>query len=162
MSIPAVGDRVWVPHEDHAWVCGRVGSVNTSGANISSDQGSFNLSSSQLSNLEHCGDHVDTDVDNLVDLDELSEGAILHHVRKRFNNKQIYTHVGAILVAVNPFERLNIYGESDVKRAANVVNTYPHVFITASVAYQQLRMNMKNQSVLISGESGAGMLCAFW
>jgi myosin heavy subunit len=37
-----------------------------------------------------------------------------------------------------------------------VSNTYPHVFITASIAYQQLIVNTKNQSVLISGESGAG------
>lgn len=151
-----VGDRVWIPHDDHAWLCGKIVNISGSGASVSSEHGNFNLSSTQLHDLEHCGDHVDDDVENLVDLDELSEGAILHHVRKRFNNKQIYTHVGAILVAVNPFERLDIYGETDMKRAANVVNTYPHVFITASVAYQQLRMNMKNQSVLISGESGAG------
>ena len=161
MSRAVVGDRVWVPHEDHAWICGKITSITSSGATVSSDQGNFNVTIAQLGNLEHCGDHVDDNVENLVDLDELSEGAILHHVRRRFNNRQIYTHVGAILVAVNPFERLDIYGEADVRKAANVVNTFPHVFITASVAYQQLRMNMKNQSVLISGESGAGMVIVF-
>ena len=77
-------------------------------------------------------------------------------MRKRFLNRVIYTHVGAILVAVNPFEHLDIYGDKDIKKASNVANTYPHVFITASIAYQQLSVNMKNQSVLISGESGAG------
>ena len=71
-------------------------------------------------------------------------------------NDLIYTHVGAILVAVNPFQRLGIYGDRDMKRASNVSNTYPHIFISASIAYQQLSVNMKNQSVLISGESGAG------
>jgi myosin-5 len=156
MAAADVGDRMWVPHDDHAWICGKITAVNSSGASISSDEVNFKISSAQLSGLEHCGDHVDDDIENLVDLDELSEGAILHHVRRRFNNRLIYTHVGAILVAVNPFERLDIYGEADMKRAANVVNSFPHVFITASVAYQQLRMNMKNQSVLISGESGAG------
>jgi myosin V len=95
-------------------------------------------------------------VENLVDLDELSEGAILHHVRKRFKKHQIYTHVGAILVAVNPFERLDIYGPNDLQKALNHVTPYPHVYVTAATAYRQLQSNMKDQSVLISGESGAG------
>jgi myosin heavy subunit len=89
-------------------------------------------------------------------LDELSEGAILHHVRKRFVNKTIYTNVGAILVAVNPFENLPIYGPADIKRCSDLMNPNPHVFVTGAVAYQQLQQNRKNQSVLISGESGAG------
>jgi len=151
-----IGDRVWVPHDEHAWLCGQIARVTATDAEISTEVGRIKMPPSQVQLLDHCGSHVDDDVENLVDLDELSEGAILHHVRKRFNNRMIYTHVGAILVAVNPFERLDIYGEADIRRASNVVNTYPHVFITASVAYQQLRMNMKNQSVLISGESGAG------
>ena len=152
----AVGDRVWVPHEDHAWLCGKITKSNPNDYEISCEIGKLKLSSKDVQTLDFCGSHVDDQVENLVDLDELSEGAILHHIRKRFHNQQIYTHVGAILVAVNPFERLDIYNESEIKKASNVVNTYPHVFITASVAYQQLRMNMKNQSVLISGESGAG------
>jgi myosin heavy subunit len=157
MTTKAVGDRVWVPHEDHAWLCGKITKYNPNeSSEISCDIGKLKLSTRDVQSLEYCGSHVDDNVENLVDLDELSEGAILHHVRKRFQNQCIYTHVGAILVAVNPFERLNIYSDEEIKKASNVVNTYPHVFITASVAYQQLRMNMKNQSVLISGESGAG------
>jgi myosin heavy subunit len=156
MATKAVGDRVWVPHEEHAWLCGKITKSNPNDYEISCEIGKLKLTSKDVQSLDFCGSHVDDNVENLVDLDELSEGAILHHVRKRFQNQQIYTHVGAILVAVNPFERLNIYNDEEIKKASNVVNTYPHVFITASVAYQQLRMNMKNQSVLISGESGAG------
>ena len=103
--------------------------------------------------LEVCGSHIDDNVENLVDLDELSEGAILHHKRLRFQKKIIYTHVGSILVAVNPFEALSIYGERDIRRAMDASQPYPHVFVTAATAYQQLRNNMKNQAVLISGES---------
>ncbi len=84
------------------------------------------------------------------------QGAILHHVRKRFSRGLIYTHVGAILVAVNPFEKLDIYGQDTVLRAQDLANTFPHVFVTAATAYAPVKRNMKNQSVLISGESGAG------
>ena len=77
----------------------------------------------------------------------------MHHVRKRFKAGHIYTHVGAILVAVNPFENLPIYSSAEMKRAAGAMNVYPHVFITAHVAFSQLKTNLKNQSVLISGES---------
>ena len=80
----------------------------------------------------------------------------MHHVRKRFARGLIYTHVGAILVAVNPFERLPIYGEDTIARAQDTSNIFPHVFVTAAVAYSQVQTNRKNQSVLISGESGAG------
>ena len=95
----------------------------------------------------------------MVDLDELSEGAILHHVRKRFVNNNIYTFVGSILVAVNPFKSLNIYSQVEIKKAESIVSLgipYPHVYVTGAIAFKQLKENAKNQSVLISGESGAG------
>ena len=105
--------------------------------------------SAEYSKLELCGSHIDDNIDNLVDLDELSEGAILHHTRKRFASKLIYTFVGAILVAVNPFENLPIYGAEDVRRANDLTNPRPHVFSTGALAYLQLQTNRKNQSVLI-------------
>lgn len=151
MSIFTVGDRLWVPDELEAWL---VGTVTSSTADkielkVGKSTKAFTKKQPEFSKLEPCGGHIDEDVDNLVDLDELSEGAILHHVRKRFVNKLIYTHVGAILVAVNPFERLDIYGPLDMKKAAEHVQPFPHVFVTGAVAYAQLQMNRKNQSVLI-------------
>ena len=121
----AVGDRVWVPHEDHAWLCGKVTKVTSTDAEVSVEIGKLKMTLKDLQGFDFCGGHIDDNVENLVDLDELSEGAILHHVRKRFQQKLIYTHVGAILVAVNPFERLNIYNEEEIKKASNIINTYP-------------------------------------
>lgn len=90
----------------------------------------------------------------------MSEGAILHHVRKRFLESNIYTFVGSILVAVNPFKALNIYSNDQLQRANSIISVgdiaYPHVFVTGAIALKQLKQNSKNQSVLISGESGAG------
>ena len=151
-----VGDRYWIPDDEHAWLVGLLKEFKSGVLEFQTDKG--HLKKFRVNDLkhklEHCGSHIDDHVENLVDLDELSEGAILHHVRNRFMKKIIYTHVGSILVAVNPFENLPIYGERDIRRAYESTSIYPHVFVTASVAYQQLKANRKNQSILISGESG--------
>ena len=156
MSALSKGDRVWVAHPEDAWIVGRINTINAKAAEVSTDKRGIIKVDLSTSALEPCGDHVDHDIDNLVDLDELSEGAILHHVRKRFTKKVIYTYVGPILVAVNPFEKLPIYEAVDIRQAKSHVQVYPHIFITAAVAFRQLDENKKSQSCLISGESGAG------
>jgi myosin heavy subunit len=64
------------------------------------------------------------------------------------------------LVAVNPFERLDIYGKDSIRAAESNSNAasvpFPHVFVTGALAYLQMKAHSKDQSVLISGESGAG------
>lgn len=150
-----IGEHFWIPDDEHAWLYGALTEFKNSVLEFNTPKGVKKFRVNDLkAKLEPCGSHVNDLVENLVDLDELSEGAILHHIRNRFAKKQIYTHVGSILVAVNPFENLNIYGERDIRKAFESSAPYPHVFVTAATAYQQLRTNEKNQSVLISGESG--------
>lgn len=154
----AINERYWVPDDEDAWLCGTLKEFKNGVLEFSTEKGIKKLKITDLKvKLDHCGSHIDTNTENLVDLDELSEGAILHHVRNRFQKKIIYTHVGAILVAVNPFENLPIYSEQEIRKALNNVSSpYPHVYLTASTAYHQMINNKKNQSILISGESGAG------
>lgn len=55
-------------------------------------------------------------------LDALHEGLILHNLRQRFLKDEIYTSIGGILIAVNPFKRLPLYGSSRIEAYKNMGN----------------------------------------
>ncbi|XP_034069252.1 myosin-IIIb isoform X5 [Gymnodraco acuticeps] len=96
--------------------------------------------------------------DDLVNLEFLDEETIISHLQKRYDELQVYTYVGDILIALNPFQNLSIYSPQfsklyhGVKRADNP----PHIFATADAAYRGMVTFCKDQCIIISGESGAG------
>ncbi|RHY02230.1 hypothetical protein DYB36_001122 [Aphanomyces astaci] len=103
-------------------------------------------------------------VDDLTTLVHLHEPAILNTLRVRYRNDQIYTRAGAILVAVNPFQSLDLYDDATQRRYIHAGRTRrdgdsvlaPHVFQVADRAYHEMLSTRHNQSILVSGESGAG------
>uniref|UniRef100_A0A672M6L6 Unconventional myosin-Va-like n=1 Tax=Sinocyclocheilus grahami TaxID=75366 RepID=A0A672M6L6_SINGR len=96
---------------------------------------------------------------DLTALSYLHEPAVMHNLRVRFtDSKLIYTYCGIILVAINPYESLQIYG-SDIINAysgQNMGDMDPHIFAVSEEAYKQMARDEKNQSIIVSGESGAG------
>ncbi|GMH48612.1 hypothetical protein TrVE_jg14477 [Triparma verrucosa] len=155
------GNWVFVPHEADAWRAARVVKAEGEQTRLELDDGSsLQMTTAEAQKLDLCGVSMNLDMENLVDLDAFSEGSILHHVRKRYYQDKIYTYVGSILVAVNPFQRIDIYGSSVVKHYKNSVNSSeppaPHVYALSADAYDHMVSGQGNQSVLISGESGAG------
>ncbi|XP_049628835.1 myosin-IIIb [Suncus etruscus] len=96
--------------------------------------------------------------DDLVNLEVLNEETIIHQLHKRYVDLLIYTYVGDILIALNPFQNLSIYSPQfsrlyhGIKRASNP----PHIFASADAAYQCMVTFHKNQCIVISGESGSG------
>ncbi|XP_075841052.1 myosin-IIIb isoform X1 [Microtus pennsylvanicus] len=96
--------------------------------------------------------------DDLVNLEVLDEETIIYWLEKRYADALIYTYVGDILIALNPFQNLSIYSPQfsrlyhGVKRASNP----PHIFASADNAYQCLVTFNKDQCIVISGESGSG------
>lgn len=98
-------------------------------------------------------------MDDLASLDVLSEEAIGEQLQKRYEANQIYTYIGDILVAVNPFSAaLGLYTAQHQQRYANrtrAENT-PHIFAVADAAHQALVHQKQNQAIVISGESGSG------
>jgi len=99
------------------------------------------------------------EVVDMVGLSELNEPSMLHNLRRRFEKVHVYTYVGSILVSVNPYQPLpDHYNEQMSKKYNNVVlaNQPPHIYATADTSYRRIINEKKHQSILISGESGAG------
>ncbi|XP_074488727.1 unconventional myosin-Va-like [Sebastes fasciatus] len=96
---------------------------------------------------------------DLTALSYLHEPAVLHNLKVRFiDSKMIYTYCGIVLVAINPYESLAIY-EADIINAysgQNMGDMDPHIFAVAEEAYKQMARDERNQSIIVSGESGAG------
>ncbi|XP_035165919.1 myosin-IIIb-like isoform X1 [Oxyura jamaicensis] len=99
---------------------------------------------------------------NLAALSELDEASLLRGLRERFLRQQVYTDVGDILIALNPFQPLQLYGRevSEQYRCHHEGSLPPHIFAVADRAYHAMlgRRGARPQSqcIVISGESGAG------
>ncbi|XP_060917901.1 unconventional myosin-Vb isoform X5 [Labrus mixtus] len=96
---------------------------------------------------------------DLTALSYLHEPAVLHNLRVRFiESNHIYTYCGIVLVAINPYEQLQIYGEEVIEAYSgqNMGDMDPHIFAVAEEAYKQMARDERNQSIIVSGESGAG------
>ena len=98
------------------------------------------------------------EADNLTSLAELTEESLLEAIKERYEADLIYTAVGDILVAVNPFRSLPMYDSSwsSAYREPDVSGLAPHIYRVAAAAYNSLVQGKKNQVCVISGESGAG------
>ncbi|KAL6052487.1 unconventional myosin-Ia [Balamuthia mandrillaris] len=97
-------------------------------------------------------------VDDLVLLEDISNDGILATLKKRYNANLIYTYIGQVLIAINPYQQLGIYSEQVIKtyQGRYIFEEPPHVYSIAEHAYHSLLTEGQNQCIIISGESGSG------
>ncbi|CAI5791924.1 unconventional myosin-XV [Podarcis lilfordi] len=102
--------------------------------------------------------HGDNAVEDMTQLEDLQENAVLNNIRLRFDRGLIYTYIGSILVSVNPYKMYNIYGTDHVLQYEGKAlgENPPHLFAITNIAYSKLRDAKINQCIIISGESGSG------
>jgi myosin-9 len=100
----------------------------------------------------------DKQYSDLCNLPDLNERTLLDNIKSRFHNSNIYTYVGSILIAVNPFKFFPIYNPKFVKLYQNkrLGELPPHIFAIADAAFYTMLRKKKNQCIVISGESGSG------
>ena len=100
----------------------------------------------------------DSDLDNLIDLIHLNEPSILYSSLVRYKKDKIYTFTGNILLAINPFKKIDMYGDEWINKFRMGVNDViePHPYYISHNCLTNLFKNYRNQVVLVSGESGSG------
>jgi len=91
-------------------------------------------------------------------LDEITEEAFVENLKIRYEGEKIYTYIGEVLIAVNPYRDLGIYSQDviDSYHGAAIYQREPHIFALAEAAFSGMRREQKDCCIVISGESGAG------
>ncbi|CAK1546256.1 unnamed protein product [Leptosia nina] len=115
------------------------------------------------------------DVDDNCELMFLNEATLLNNMLIRYKKRKIYTYVANILLAVNPYEDIpDMYSPSTIKKyhGRSLGELPPHVFAIADKAFRDMKALKQSQSIIVSGESGAGKtestkyilkyLCELW
>ncbi|XP_069384875.1 unconventional myosin-Va isoform X2 [Paralichthys olivaceus] len=157
--------RVWIPDAEDVWKSAELTKDYKNG------DASLQLMLEDGTNIEHTLDPKTKNLpylrnpdilvgeNDLTALSYLHEPAVLHNLKVRFiDSKLIYTYCGIVLVAINPYETLQIYGTDIINAYSgqNMGDMDPHIFAVAEEAYKQMARDERNQSIIVSGESGAG------
>uniref|UniRef100_A0A0A0L4V3 Myosin motor domain-containing protein n=1 Tax=Cucumis sativus TaxID=3659 RepID=A0A0A0L4V3_CUCSA len=182
----AVGSLVWVEDPEVAWLDGDVLEVNGEDIKVLCTSGTTRSVMSEFSWERFCriifGSFVQKGISALVEVkssnvypkdpefppcgvDDMTKLAYLHepgllqNLKSRYDVNEIYTYTGSILIAVNPFRRLpHLYDNHMMQqyKGAALGELSPHPFAIANSAYRQMINESISQSILVSGESGAG------
>nr|XP_022917272.1 myosin heavy chain, muscle isoform X39 [Onthophagus taurus] len=96
--------------------------------------------------------------EDMSNLTYLNDASVLYNLKQRYYHKLIYTYSGLFCVAINPYKRFPVYTNRCAKlyRGKRRNEVPPHIFAISDGAYVAMLTNHQNQSMLITGESGAG------
>ncbi|KAJ8551594.1 hypothetical protein K7X08_021609 [Anisodus acutangulus] len=153
-----VGSYVWVEDLEVAWIDGEVRKITNGEAEIERTDGKKvvrKLAKIYPKDVEAPA----AGVDDMTKLSYLHEPGVLHNLKTRYELNEIYTYTGNILIAINPFQKLpHLYDSHMMQqyKGAPFGELSPHVFAIADVAYRAMVHEGKSNSILVSGESGAG------
>ncbi|XP_059804706.1 myosin-10 isoform X3 [Hypanus sabinus] len=97
-------------------------------------------------------------VEDMAELTCLNEASVLHNLKDRYYSGLIYTYSGLFCVVINPYKNLPIYAEQiiDMYRGKKRHEMPPHIYAISESAYRSMLQDREDQSILCTGESGAG------
>nr|XP_018669541.1 myosin-10 isoform X2 [Ciona intestinalis] len=148
---------VWVPSKEHGFEA----------ASLKSDKGDeviVELTESQKkvtlnkNDVQKMNPPKFTKVEDMADMTCLNEASVLHNLKDRYYSGLIYTYSGLFCVVVNPYKNYPIYTEKviDMYKGRKRHEVPPHVYAITDSAYRSMLQDREDQSILCTGESGAG------
>ncbi|KAM9893312.1 hypothetical protein OXX69_011753, partial [Metschnikowia pulcherrima] len=154
---------VWVPDKDELFVRGSITDYLANGViRVSIKNGvQEEIREMEQKSVESCNPAKFNKCEDMAELTHLNEPSVIYNLFLRYNDDLIYTYSGLFLVAINPYKKLPIY-ENSVLRSFHGSGSKaddrlpPHIFAIAENSHRNLVANKKDQSILVTGESGAG------
>ncbi|XP_071397581.1 myosin-9-like [Centroberyx affinis] len=97
-------------------------------------------------------------VEDMAELTCLNEASVLHNLKDRYYSGLIYTYSGLFCVVINPYKYLPIYSEDivDMYKGKKRHEMPPHIYAITDTSYRSMMQDREDQSILCTGESGAG------
>lgn len=95
---------------------------------------------------------------DFVLLDQVTMEDFMKNLQLRFEKGRIYTYIGEVLVSVNPYQELPLYGPETIAKyqGRELYERPPHLYAVANAAYKAMKQRSRDTCIVISGESGAG------
>ncbi|KAG8481812.1 hypothetical protein CXB51_027190 [Gossypium anomalum] len=153
-----IGSHVWVEDPGLAWIDGEVIRINGNEIHVNTADGKTVVTNTSKA-FPKDTEAPPGGVDDMTKLSYLHEPGVLQNLATRYELNEIYTYTGNILIAVNPFQRLpHLYDTHMMEqyKGATFGELSPHVFAVGDAAYRAMINEGKSNSILVSGESGAG------
>lgn len=144
----------WFQLPNGNWELGKILSISGTESVISLPEGKVLKVKSE--NLVSANPDILDGVDDLMQLSYLNEPSVLYNLHYRYKQDMIYTKAGPVLVAINPFKKVALYGNYYIEAYKSKSIESPHVYAITDTAIREMIRDEVNQSIIISGESGAG------
>ncbi|XP_027131453.1 myosin-7B-like isoform X1 [Larimichthys crocea] len=148
--------RVWMPDDVEAYTEVEIRELNGDKTTVETKDGRFLIVKED--DLQPMNPPKFDMMEDMAMLTHLNEASVLFNLRRRYSMWMIYTYSGLFCVTVNPYKWLPVYTPEVVSayKGRRRADTPPHIYAIADNAYTDLLQNRENQSMLITGESGAG------
>ncbi|CAL8369949.1 unnamed protein product [Lota lota] len=148
--------RVWMPDEVEAYIEVEIKELNGANTTVETKDGRFVTAREE--DLQPMNPPRFDLMEDVAMLTHLNEAAVLFNLRRRYSMWMIYTYSGLFCVTVNPYKWLPVYSAAVVTayKGRRRAEAPPHIYSIADNAYSDMLKNRENQSMLITGESGAG------
>ncbi|KAH3899381.1 myosin 1 SCDLUD_004824 [Saccharomycodes ludwigii] len=147
----------WIPDKQNVFTKAQLITKNDKTAKVKLERNG-EIEDVKISELNEVNPASFDKVDDMSELTHLNEPSVLYNLENRYKDDLIYTYSGLFLVAINPYHHLTIYSQNYINlyHGSPKEDTKPHIFATAELAYRNLLQQKQDQSILVTGESGAG------